>query len=79
MSFNILADILGKVPSVGLALFIGMVIFGHVFNFLMSIIGAFVHSARLILLEFFGRFYEVGGLKYEPFGFHSERVELIQR
>ena len=78
MSFNILADILSKVPSIGLALFIGMVIFGHTFNFMMSIIGAFVHSARLILLEFFGRFYEVGGLRYEPFGFHSERVELIQ-
>jgi V/A-type H+-transporting ATPase subunit I len=78
MSFNILADILSKVPSIGLALFIGMVIFGHTFNFMMSIIGAFVHSARLILLEFFGRFYEVGGLRYEPFGFRSERVELIE-
>jgi len=72
-SFNILAGIAG---SGGVALFILVVVFGHVFNFLMSIIGAFVHAARLILLEFFGRFYEAGGNAFVPFGYKSDRVEI---
>jgi V/A-type H+-transporting ATPase subunit I len=44
----------------------------------MSIIGSFVHPTRLILLEFFGRFYEAGGIRYQPFGFRTERVEVIR-
>lgn len=78
MSFNILAGIVSAAPVIGGALFVLVVLFGHIFNFLMSIIGAFVHSARLILLEFFGRFYETGGVRFEPFGFHSKRIELAE-
>jgi V/A-type H+-transporting ATPase subunit I len=77
MSFNILADIAAGLPYIGLIMFVVILIFGHTFNFFMSIIGSFVHPARLILLEFFGRFYEPGGIRYEPFGFRSERVEAI--
>jgi V/A-type H+/Na+-transporting ATPase subunit I len=76
MSFNILANIVAGIPGLGFALFIGMLLFGHTFNFTMSMISAFVHPARLILLEFFSRFYEVGGIRYEPFGFRSDRVEI---
>ena len=76
ISFNILANIASAIPLVGLLLFGLMLIVGHTFNFTMSMISAFVHPARLILLEFFNRFYEMGGKKYRPFGFHSERVEL---
>jgi V/A-type H+-transporting ATPase subunit I len=78
MSFNIIAGMLKEVPYIGWILFIGMVIFGHVFNFVMSILSAFVHSARLILLEWFGRFYEGGGIPFRPFGFQSPRLELIE-
>ena len=51
--------------------------FGHIFNFLMSIIGAFVHPARLMFLEFFGRFYEGGGGLFKPFTSHYENIEII--
>ncbi len=40
---------------------------GHSFNFLMAIIGAVVHPARLQFLEFFGKFFEGGGRAYAPF------------
>ncbi|MDP2982021.1 MAG: V-type ATPase 116kDa subunit family protein [Candidatus Latescibacter sp.] len=79
MSFNIIAGMLKEVPYVGWVLFFGMVIFGHIFNFVMSILSAFVHSARLILLEWFGRFYEGGGIPFSPFGFQSSRMELIEK
>lgn len=78
MAFNIMAKILGAMPYIGIVLFIGVAGFGHIFNFFMSIIGAFVHPTRLILLEFFGRFYEAGGIRYQPFGFRTERVEVIR-
>jgi len=51
---------------------------GHLFNFIMSILSAFVHSARLILLEFFGRFYQTGGGWFSPHGFESESVEIVK-
>ena len=78
MSFNIIANMLREIPYIGIVLFILMVVFGHVFNFVMSILSAFVHSARLILLEWFGRFYEGGGVPFRPFGFTSNRLELVE-
>jgi V/A-type H+-transporting ATPase subunit I len=78
MAFNIMASILGAMPYIGIFLFIGVAAFGHIFNFFMSIIGSFVHPTRLILLEFFSRFYEAGGIRYQPFGFKAERVEVIR-
>lgn len=78
MAFNIIGKILSALPYIGILLFIGVASFGHIFNFFMSIIGSFVHPTRLILLEFFGRFYEAGGVRYQPFGFRTERVEVIR-
>lgn len=79
MSFNIIGGILKDIPVVGWVLFAIVVIFGHVFNFVMSILSAFVHSARLILLEWFGRFYEGGGVRFKPYGFNSEKLDLIEQ
>ncbi|MGR3309614.1 MAG: V-type ATP synthase subunit I [Candidatus Brocadiales bacterium] len=78
MAFNIIAGIMRDVPYVGIILFVLILIGGHVFNFMMSIIGAFVHPARLIFLEFFGRFYQAGAIKFKPFGFDNEKVQLLR-
>ncbi|MCE5249671.1 hypothetical protein LLG96_05570 [bacterium] len=78
MSFNIIGGMLKEIPYVGWVLFIALIIFGHVFNFVMSILSAFVHSARLILLEWFSRFYEGGGVPFKPFGFSSSRLDLTE-
>jgi len=32
----------------------------------------------LILLEWFGRFYEGGGLPFRPYGFQSANLDLIE-
>jgi V/A-type H+-transporting ATPase subunit I len=74
MSFNMMADLIHKVPFVGLGLFILALVVGHVFNFGISVLGAFVHSARLIFLEFFSRFYEAGGVPFRPLSVNTERV-----
>lgn len=76
-AFNIVAGLLKPIPVVGLILFVVMLLVGHLFNFIMSILSGFVHSARLILLEFFNRFYSGGAMPFRPFGFSSDRVELV--
>ncbi len=79
MSFNIIAGMVKEVPYIGWVLFFAVAVFGHLFNFAMSIMSAFVHSARLILLEWFGRFYEGGGVPFRPYGFQSTQLDLIER
>ncbi|MFH1422311.1 MAG: V-type ATP synthase subunit I, partial [Planctomycetota bacterium] len=79
MAFNIIAEIVvDMIPirAFGIAIALLIVIGGHLFNFIMSIMSAFVHSARLIFLEFFGRFYETGGVAFAPFGFRSNSIEI---
>jgi V/A-type H+/Na+-transporting ATPase subunit I len=77
MSFNIIAGIVRSIDIIGIGAFILVLIFGHAFNFLMCIISSFVHPARLIFLEFFGRFYEGGATKFRPYGFSSKRIQLF--
>jgi V/A-type H+-transporting ATPase subunit I len=74
MSFNIIAKLVREIPAVGLILFIAVVIFGHLFNFAVSLLGSFVHPARLIFLEFFGRFYEAGGQRFKPLSLDTHEV-----
>jgi len=79
LSVNMMAGLLRDLhPIVGFILFVALVVAGHFVNFLMSILGAFVHPTRLILLEFFGRFYEPGGRKFVPLGFRSDKVDIVR-
>ncbi|MCX7966499.1 MAG: V-type ATP synthase subunit I [Syntrophorhabdaceae bacterium] len=71
MAFNLMAGMLKGIPYVGIILFIIVLLIGHIFNFLISALGAFVHSMRLIFVEFFGRFYEGGARPFQPLGFDS--------
>ena len=74
-TFNMLAQLAGQMPVIGGIIAILMIICGHLMNYFLGILGAFVHSARLVMLEFFGRFYEAGGYAYRPYGFDSATVE----
>ena len=76
MAFNIVASLFKTGTFIGIVLFIITLVTGHMFNFVMSILGAFIHPARLIFLEFFGRFYEGGSPKFQPYGFGNQRIVL---
>ena len=71
MTFNLMAGMLRDVPYVGMVLFVAVLLVGHLFNFFISALGAFVHSMRLIFVEFFGRFYEGGARPFQPLEFDS--------
>lgn len=70
-TFNMMAGMVRDTPFVGMVLFLGVLAVGHVFNFGISLLGAFVHSMRLVFVEFFGRFYEGGARPFEPLGVDS--------
>lgn len=76
LSFNMMAGLLREIPVIGGVLFVAALIAAHVFNFLISVLGAFVHSMRLIFVEFFGRFYAAGSRPFSPLGFDSRTAVL---
>jgi V/A-type H+-transporting ATPase subunit I len=90
MVFNILAGLVWT-PVAGLwnggglgwlgaavvaVLAVAVFVFGHVFNVVINLLGAFVHPARLQFVEFFSKFYEGGGRAFAPFRFVTQSVVL---
>ncbi|VEU82010.1 V-type ATP synthase subunit I [Acholeplasma hippikon] len=67
MTFNILGEmVFNSIPVIGIILGLLVYIVGHVFNFVMGLLSAYVHAGRLQYLEFYGKFFEGGGYLYEP-------------
>lgn len=76
---NILAGMLkGSIPVLGFILMVVLLIFGHAFNLIISTLSAFVHAMRLQMVEFFGKFYEGGGMEFRPFKREAEYT-IIRR
>ena len=69
---SVMNDLAGMVHKaagtfVGAILAILILILGHTFNLLLSILGSTVHSARLHFVEAFKSFFQGGGTEYKPF------------
>ncbi len=64
------------VPVIGPIIALIGLVFGHLFNILINIIGAYVHSSRLQYVEFFGKFFEAGGRRFMPFGMSTKYVDV---
>lgn len=76
MVVNTFGELLGRVPYVGALFIVVVFIVGHVFNLVISALGAFIHSARLQYVEFFTKFYEGGGRSFSPFRAAPRHVAL---
>lgn len=78
MAVNMLSklavDLLGVYAGFPIAVMIA--IFGHLFNLVMSIVSAFVHSLRLQFVEFFKQFYSDGGIKFNPIGIKERYIKI---
>jgi len=76
LAINGIAQMVSGLPHyIGVIAAVLVLVFGHTFNILVNILGAFVHSARLQYLEFFNKFFTGGGREFRPF--RSERRYTI--
>ncbi len=73
--FNSLGTMVGA-NAVGLVVFILVFLIGQTLNMGINLLGAYVHSNRLAYVEFFGKFYEGGGRKFQPFGVHTKYYKI---
>jgi V/A-type H+-transporting ATPase subunit I len=69
---SVMNDLAGMVyraagSIVGSILAVLVLILGHTFNLILSILGSTVHSARLHFVEAFKSFFQGGGTEYKPF------------
>jgi V/A-type H+-transporting ATPase subunit I len=48
----------------------------HLFNLGINALGAYVHSARLQYIEFFGKFFEDGGKPFMPLDMKTRFVSI---
>lgn len=73
--FNMLASMAGR--SVG-GIIMLIIIFpaGHIINFGLNVLGAYVHTLRLQYVELFSKFYEGGGREFKAFSFKSRYTDL---
>ena len=60
----------------GVILFVLVFLVGHILNFGIELLGAYVHCNRLQFVEFFGKFYEGGGRPFNPFNMQTKYVDL---
>jgi len=76
-SFNLMAKVIGNMLGpVGFFVTVIILLGLHTLAFFMNVLGGFIHSMRLNFLEFFGRFYDLGGYEFNPLGFEFKNIRL---
>ncbi|KGR72799.1 V-type ATP synthase subunit I [Streptococcus phocae subsp. salmonis] len=75
-AFNMIVGIFPPIGrfSIGIIVFILL----HMINLFLSMLSGYVHGARLIFVEFFGKFYEGGGKAFAPFTLAEKYVKINQ-
>jgi V/A-type H+-transporting ATPase subunit I len=77
LAFNIVAQIIpSMIPIVGIIFTPIILIIAHAANLGLQTLGAGVHSLRLQYVEFFNRFYEGGGKRFQPFSIKRKYTKI---
>lgn len=78
MVMNELAKMMlnGSIPGYLFATIIFAI--GHVFNLVLGLLSAYVHDSRLQYIEFFGKFYEGGGIDFKPLSLKTKYIKEIK-
>jgi len=82
LATGVIAQVVNQMGSMvgdsifGVIVFILVFIIGHTFNLAINMLGAYVHTCRLQYVEFFGKFYEGGGIPFNPFKENTKYVDI---
>jgi V/A-type H+-transporting ATPase subunit I len=72
---NMMASMVGG-GIIGAIIFVIVFILGHTLNIGINALGAYVHTNRLQYVEFFGKFYDGGGISFKPFKATNKYTEI---
>lgn len=76
-AFNMVSlELGGLFPYIGPIVVVILLIGLHTLNFIISGLGAFVHSGRLQFVEYFTKFLEGGGRTFKPFGTYTRYIKV---
>lgn len=77
IAINMMVNLIGQNVflrvTMGAAIFVG----GHLFNLFISGLSSYVHSCRLIYVEFFGKFYSGGGRDFTPMRAKGTYINIV--
>ncbi|MBQ7058576.1 MAG: V-type ATP synthase subunit I [Firmicutes bacterium] len=82
LATGVIANVINMMASyggggvVGAIIFVVVFIFGHLLNLGINALGAYVHTNRLQYVEFFSKFYDAGGKKFNPFKTVTKYVQV---
>ena len=74
-SVNKIAQMVGN-KGIMIVFMMLIMILGHGFNLFLSALGAYVHTSRLIYVEFFAKFYEGGGKAFNNFKIKEKYINI---
>ena len=66
-----------SIPVAGIVLLVIVLVFGHLFNIGINILGAFVHTLRLQYVEFFPKFYAGGGIPFKALSDEHKYITIV--
>jgi V/A-type H+/Na+-transporting ATPase subunit I len=77
-SINLIAEFVGgAVPVVGGLVLVLILLLGHGLNITISVLGAFINSARLQFVEFFSKFVTGTGTVFTPFTLSEHNIIIL--
>lgn len=85
LATGVIGNVINKMAGMVAGSFIGIIFFvvimvgGHTLNLGINALGAYVHTNRLQYVEFFGKFYEGGGRKFNPFNMKTKYYKFKEK
>lgn len=73
---NLISGMLAGAGILGILFAVVVFVVFHLFNLFLSGLSGYVHSMRLIYVEFFGKFYEGGGVPFKKLRSESTYIEI---